>query len=89
MVFRKKLSRSQMLTQLANFPACRIEMEACAGAHWVARRMAGFGHDAKLISPRFVKPIVQGNKNDFADAQAICEAAGRLCMRLVSPRNES
>ena len=47
------------------------------------------GHEAKLISPQFVKPFVQGNKNDFADAQAICEAASRPSMRFVSPRNES
>lgn len=71
MVFRKKLSRSQMLTQLANFPVCRVVMEACAGAHWIARRLSAMGHEAKLISPQFVKPFVQGNKNDFADAQAI------------------
>ena len=89
MLFRKKLSRSQMLTMLANTPACRIVMEACAGAHWIARRLSAMGHDAKLISPQFVKPFVQGNKNDFADAQAICEAASRPSMRFVSPRNES
>ena len=89
MVFRKKLSRSQMLTTLANTPACRIVMEACAGAHWIARRLTSMGHEAKLISPQFVKPFVQGNKNDFADAQAICEAASRPSMRFVSPRNES
>ena len=89
MVFRKKLSRSQMLTQLANFPVCRVVMEACAGSHWIARRLPAMGHDAKLISPQFVKPFVQGNKNDFADAQAICEAASRPNMRFVSPRNES
>ena len=89
MVFRKKLSRSQMLTTLANTPACRIVMEACAGAHWIARRLKAMGHEAKLISPQFVKPFVQGNKNDFADAQAICEAASRPSMRFVSPRNES
>ena len=46
------------------------------------------GHEAKLISPQFVKPFVQGNKNDFADAQAICEATSRRSMRVVSPRNE-
>lgn len=46
------------------------------------------GHEAKLLSPQFVKPFAQGNKNDFADAQAICEAASRPSMRFVSPRNE-
>lgn len=47
------------------------------------------GHEAKLISPQFVKTFVQGNKNDFADAQAICDAAIRPSMRFVSPRNET
>lgn len=89
MVFRKKVLRSQILTVLGNVPACDIVMEACAGAHWMARQLDGLGHDAKLISPQFVKPFVPGNKNDFADAQAICEAASRPSMRFVSPRNES
>ncbi|MFG0233605.1 IS110 family transposase, partial [Achromobacter sp. 413638] len=47
------------------------------------------GHQAKLISPQFVRPFVQGNKNDFADAQAICEAASRPSMRFVSVRNQA
>jgi len=88
MMFRKKLTRSQMFTLLANVPSCTVVMEACAGAHWVARRIQELGHQAKLISPQFVKPFLQGNKNDFADAQAICEAASRPSMRFVSPRNE-
>lgn len=89
MVFRKKLSRSQMFALLSNFPPCTVVMEACAGAQWVARRVTALGHQAKLISPQFVKPFVQGNKNDFADAQAICEAASRPSMRFVSPRTET
>lgn len=89
MVFRKKLTRSQMFTLLNNVPSCTVVMEACAGAHWVARRVTALGHQAKLISPRFVKPFVLGNKNDFADAQAICEAASRPSMRFVSPRTET
>ncbi|MPW11827.1 IS110 family transposase [Paraburkholderia sp. CNPSo 3155] len=89
MVFRKKLTRSQMLTLLGNLPRCTVVMEACAGAHWVARRVEVLGHQAKLISPQFVKPFLLGNKNDFADAQAICEAASRPGMRFVSPRNET
>ena len=63
-------------------------MEACAGAHWIARRLSAMGHEAKLISPQFVKPFVQGHKTDSADAQAICAAASRPSMRFVSPRNE-
>lgn len=55
----------------------------------MARRILALDHQAKLISPQFVRPFVQGNKNDFADAQAICEAASRPSMRLVSARNEA
>lgn len=89
MVFRKKLTRSQMLTLLSNFPSCSVVMEACAGAHWIARRVTALGHQARLISPQFVKPFVQSNKNDFADAQAICEAASRPNMHFVSPSTET
>jgi transposase len=89
MVFRKKLTRSQLFTQLGNFPTCTVVMEACAGAHWIARQVASLGHQVKLISPQFVKPFVPGNKNDFADAQAIGEAAARPSMRFVSPRTEA
>jgi transposase len=89
LVFRKKLTRSQMFTLLGNVPNCTVVMEACADAHWVARRIEALGHHAKLISPQFVKPFLQGNKNDFADAQAICEAASRPSMRFVSPHNET
>ena len=64
-------------------------MEACAGARFIARQLAGFGHEAKLISPQFVRPFVKSNKNDFIDAEAICEAASRPAMRFVTPRNEA
>ncbi len=89
MVYRKKLTRQQMLTLLGNTTACTLAMEACAGAHWLARRLADMGHQVRLISPQFVKPFVQSNKNDFADAQAICEAASRPSMRFVRPRTEA
>ena len=49
-------------------------MEACAGSHHMARKLAAFGHTVKLISPQFVRPFVKSNKNDFVDAEAICEA---------------
>lgn len=88
-LFRKKLSRQQMMRFFANLPACTVVMEACAGAHFVARELAALGHQAKLISPQFVKPFVKGNKNDFVDAQAICEAASRPSMRFVSPKTEA
>lgn len=87
-VFRRKATRKQLVEFLANFPACTIVMEACAGAHFMARTLSAFGHQVKLISPHFVRPFVKGNKNDFADAEAICEAASRPSMRFVTPRTE-
>lgn len=88
-VFRKKTTRQQLIRLLANQPACTVVMEACAGSHCLAREIAALGHQARLISPQFVRPFVQGNKNDFIDAQAICEAASRPTMRFVTPKNEA
>lgn len=61
-------------------PSTVVVMEACAGAHFMARRISDIGHEAKLISPQFVRPFVKSNKNDFVDAEAICEAASRPSM---------
>ncbi|CAJ0896122.1 IS110 family RNA-guided transposase [Ralstonia flatus] len=88
-VFRKKVGREQLIEFFATFHACTVVMEACAGAHHIARKLATFGHQAKLISPQFVRPFVKGNKNDFVDAEAICEAASRPSMRFVTPKTES
>ena len=88
-VFRKKLSRKQLLEFFATFHGCTVVMEACAGAHWMARKLRDFGHAVKLISAQFVRPFVKSNKNDFVDAEAICEAASRPSMRFVTPKTES
>lgn len=88
-VFRKKATRLQMIRLLGNLPTCTIVMEACAGSHCIARQLMAFGHEVKLISPQFVRPFVKGNKNDFIDAEAICEAASRPSMRFVTPKNEA
>lgn len=88
-VFRKKLSRQQMMRFFGNIPTCTVVMEACAGSHFVARELIAMGHQAKLISPQFVRPFVKSNKNDFVDAEAICEAATRPTMRFVAPKTES
>ncbi|MDT9120488.1 IS110 family transposase [Escherichia coli] len=65
------------------------EKEACGGSHFMARKLEELGHFPKLISPQFVRPFVKSNKNDFVDAEAICEAASRPSMRFVQPRTES
>jgi transposase len=88
-LLRKKFSRKQLIEFLAKFHVCTVVMEACAGAHYMARQLAGYGHDVKLISPQFVRPFVKSNKNDFVDAEAICEAASRPSMRFVTPKSEA
>ncbi len=82
-VLRKKLKRKGFLSYIANLPSCQIVMEACGGANHWAREIEKLGHEVKLIAPQFVKPYVQGNKNDFKDAAGICEAASRPQMRYV------
>src|SRR5271155_5831200 len=62
-------------------------MESCCGSHFLARRLEAFGHVVKLMAPQFVKPYVKSNKNDRADAEAICEAVSRPNMRFVSPKS--
>ena len=81
---RKQLKRSEMPSYFANLEPCLIGMEACGSAHHWARKLQGFGHTVKLMSPQFVKPYVKTNKNDRADAEAICEAVSRPNMRFVS-----
>lgn len=88
-VFRQKATRQQMMRLLGNLPACTVVMEACAGSHFLARQLMALGHEAKLISPQFVRPFVKANKNDFIDAEAICEAASRPNMRFVTPKTEA
>ena len=86
-IFRKKLRRDQVLAFLAAQPKCLVAMEACAGSHYWAREIAALGHETKLIPPAYVKPFVKRQKNDMADAEAICEAALRPTMRFVAPKS--
>jgi len=84
---KKQLKREQMLPYFANFPSCLIGIEACGSAHYWARKLTALGHTVKLIAPQFVKPYVKTNKNDAADAEAICEAVSRPNMRFVPIKN--
>ncbi|ENM8131616.1 IS110 family transposase [Salmonella enterica] len=88
-IYRKKFTRQKLYEFLATCPATTIVMEACGGAHFMVRKLSELGHTPKLISPQFVRPFVKTNKNDFVDAEAICEAASRPSMRFVKPRTES
>jgi transposase len=86
-VFRKKLRRDQLLPFFAAQARCLVAMEACASAHHWAREIGALGHETRLIPPAYVKPFVKRQKNDAADAEAICEAAQRPTMRFVVPKS--
>ena len=86
-VVKKQLKRDHVTAFFANLPVCVVGMEACGSAHHWARELAKLGHDAKLMAPQFVKPYVKTNKNDAADAEAICEAVSRPNMRFVPVKN--
>ena len=87
-VFRRKLSRAQLLKFLAAQPPCVVAMEACASAHFWGREIGRLGHEVRLIPPAYVKPFVKRQKNDMADAEAIAEAASRPTMRFVAVKSE-
>jgi transposase len=86
LVTRKKLKRKELLLFLSNLAPSLIGMEACGGAHYLARKASEYGHTPRLMAAKFVKPYVKSNKNDFLDAEAICEAVQRPNMRFVTPR---
>lgn len=86
-VLRKSLRRHQVAAFFASLAPCMVGMEACGSAHHWARKLQAFGHTVRLIAPQFVKPYVKSNKNDAADAEAICEAVVRPSMRFVPIKN--
>ena len=85
-VKKKMLKRREVIKFFTHLPPCLVGMEACASAHYWARQLEKLGHQVKLIPPQFVKPFVQGNKNDYNDALAIAEAVTRPQMRFVAPK---
>ncbi|ELM3618059.1 IS110 family transposase [Aeromonas sobria] len=86
-VLKRQLKRDQMLSFFTNLPPSLIGMEACGSAHYWANKLQGLGYTVKLMAPQFVKPYVKTNKNDAADAEAICEAVTRPTMRFVPIKN--
>ena len=87
-VFRKKIARARLLKFFAAQPRCLVALEACGGAHHWGRELSKLGHTVRLIPPAYVKPFVKRQKNDAADAEAICEAAQRPTMRFVAVKSE-
>src|SRR3984893_12366888 len=86
-VLRRKLRRSQVLEFFRKLEPTKLGMEACGGAHYWARELRALGHEVVLLPPQYVKPYVKRNKNDAADAEAICEAMSRPGMRFVAPKS--
>jgi len=76
-VVRKQLQRGQVLGFFEALPPCMVDMEACATAHNWARELTKLGHQVRLMPAKDVKAYVKRNKNDAADAEAICEAVQR------------
>jgi len=85
-VLRQKWSLGQIEARLANMPPCLIGMEACVGAHHLARKLSALGHDARLMPAKYVRPYAKGQKNDFNDAEAIAEAVQRPTMKFVATK---
>ena len=84
----RQLRRSQVIAFFKKLSPCLVGMEACATSHHWARELQKLGHDVRLMPPAYVKPYVKRNKNDAADAAAICEAVTRPSMRFVAIKSE-
>ncbi len=85
-VLRRQMNRVQLVRWLAQLPPCTVAFESCCGAHWLGWKVRALGHMPRMIDSRRVRAFVSGNKHDFADAQAICEAACRPTIRSIEPK---
>ena len=82
-IIRRQLKRRQVVAFFQKLPPCLIGIEACASSHHWSRELQALGHTVRLMPPAYVKPYVKRQKNDMADAEAICEAVTRANMRFV------
>src|SRR5947209_8905829 len=82
-LIRRQLKRRQVLAFFEKLPPCLVGIEACASSHHWSRELQALGHTVRLMPPAYVKPYVKRQKNDMADAEAICEAVARANMRFV------
>ena len=82
-VVRQQLRRSRVLGFFKKLSSCLVGIEACASSHHWSRELQALGHTVRLMPPAYVKPYLKRQKNDAADAEAICEAAQRPSMRFV------
>ena len=91
-VVRRKLTRGRVLAFFEKLTRCLVGIEACSSSHYWARELTARGHDVRLLPAQYVKPYLKRQKNDAADAEAICEAVTRPTMRFVpvkSPEQQS
>jgi transposase len=88
-VIRRKLKRRYVLAFFQKLPPCLVGIEACASAHYWARELQALGHTVRLMPPAYVKPYVKRQKNDMADAEAICEAVTRANIPILRMRCNS
>src|SRR6266581_4469219 len=82
-IIRRKLKRRYVVAFFQKLPPCLVGIEACASSHYWSRELQALGHSVRLMPPTYVKPYVKRQKNDMADAEAICEAVTRANMRFV------
>jgi transposase len=85
-VIRRQLKRRYVLAFFQKLPPCLVGIEACASSHHWSRELMALGHTVRLMPPAYVKPYVKRQKNDAADAEAICEAVTRANMRFVATK---
>jgi transposase len=85
-VIRRQLKRRYVRAFFQKLPPCLVGIEACASSHYWSRELQSFGHTVRLMPPAYVKPYVKRQKNDAADAEAICEAVTRVNMRFVATK---
>ncbi len=88
-VMRKQMTRAKLYEFMSNLKPCLVGMEACGGAHHLARTFKEMGHDVRLMAIQHVKPYISGYKNDFNDAAGICEAVSRPHMKYVATKTVS
>ncbi|MBV9249928.1 MAG: transposase, partial [Acetobacteraceae bacterium] len=86
-VIRRQLKRRYVLEFFQKLQPCLVGIEACASPHRWSRELQALGHTVRLMPPAYVKPYVKGQKNDAADAEAICEAVSRPNMRFVATKS--
>ena len=87
-IVNRRFSRAELIEFLSKSSAGRVALEACGSGHWWARKIRALGHEAVLLHAKFIRPFVQTNKTDAADARAIWTAVQQPGMRTVAVKSE-